>query len=139
MTTVFHARPYSRFIELQSNLKRKKFHKKNQGTNFLGGSFGNRDNVKTSIQFRRERQFHYLKRRFFHKNRPIQFNINITSVIRLVKRNQLSFSSIEIYKPLPAPVHSVSMRSVTKFVQENCSIFRSSRQHCIKSYIKLCN
>ena len=32
----------------------------------------------------------------------------IPYVIRPVKRNQLSFSSIEIDKPLPAPVHSVS-------------------------------
>ena len=40
----------------------------------------------------------------FLKNRPIHFNINSTSVIRPVKQNQLSFSSIEINKPLPAPV-----------------------------------
>ena len=34
MTTVFHARPYGRFIELQSNLRRKKIHRTNQGANF---------------------------------------------------------------------------------------------------------
>ena len=33
-----------------------------------------------------------------------QFYIDSTSPIRPVKRNQLSFSSIEINKPLPAPV-----------------------------------
>ena len=41
---------------------------------------------------------------FFLKNRSIQFFINSTSVIRMVKRNHLSFSSIEINKPLPDPV-----------------------------------
>ena len=39
MTTVFHAWPYGRFIEIQRNLRRKKLHRTNQGPNFLGGSF----------------------------------------------------------------------------------------------------
>ena len=43
----------------------------------------------------------------FLKSRPIHFHINGVSVIRPVKRNQLSFSSIEINKPLAAPVYSV--------------------------------
>ena len=38
-----------------------------------------------------------------HLNRPIHFHINSTSVWA-VKQKQLSFSSIEIKKPLPAPV-----------------------------------
>ena len=41
-----------------------------------------------------------LKRRFFFKNRTIYFHINKTIVIRPVKRNQLSFPSTEINKPL---------------------------------------
>ena len=45
---------------------------------------------------------------FFLKNRPIHFHINRTIVIRPVKRNQLSFPSIEINKPLLNPVHRVS-------------------------------
>ena len=44
MTTVFHAWPCGRFIEKQSNLRRKKLHRTNQGSNFLGGNFRNRDN-----------------------------------------------------------------------------------------------
>ena len=39
MTIVFHARVYGRFIEIQSNLRRKKLHRMNQGSNFLGGTF----------------------------------------------------------------------------------------------------
>ena len=38
MPTVFHAWPYGRFIEIQSNLRRKKLHRTNQSSNFLGGS-----------------------------------------------------------------------------------------------------
>ena len=41
-------------------------------------------------------------------NRPIHSYNNNTSVIRPVKWNQFNFSSIEINKPLPAPVFSVS-------------------------------
>ena len=55
ITTVFHAWPYGRFIEIQSNLRRKKLHTRNQGSNFLGGSYINRDNVRAPIQYGRER------------------------------------------------------------------------------------
>ena len=54
MATVFHTWQYGRFIEMQSNLRRKKLHRANQGSNFLAGIFSNRDNVRASIQFRRE-------------------------------------------------------------------------------------
>ena len=104
MTTVFHAWPYRRFIEKQSKFRKKKLHRTNQGSNFLGGSFSNRHNLRAPIQFRRESQLQHLKESFFFKNRPIHFHINSTSIIRLVKRNQLSFSSIEIDKLLLAPV-----------------------------------
>ena len=56
MTVVFHARRYGRFIEMQNNLKRKKLHRTNQSSNFLGGSFSIRDTVRVPIQFIRERQ-----------------------------------------------------------------------------------
>ena len=54
MTTVFHTWPYGRFIEIESNLRGKKLHRTNQGSNFLGGIFSNRDNVRAPIQFRKE-------------------------------------------------------------------------------------
>ena len=93
---------------MQSNLRRKKLHRTNQGSNFLGGSFSNRDNVRAPIQFRRETEPQHPQRLFFLNNRPIHFHINSTSVIRLGKRNQLSFFSNKINMPLPAPVRSVS-------------------------------
>ena len=41
---------HDRFREIQSNLKRKKLNRKNQGSNYLGGSFD-----RAPIQFRKER------------------------------------------------------------------------------------
>ena len=40
---IFHTWPNKRFTEIQSNLRRKKFHRTNHDSNFLGGSFSNRD------------------------------------------------------------------------------------------------
>ena len=109
MTTAFHAWAYGRFIEIQSKLRRIKFYRTNQNFDFLAGSsFSNRDNIRPPIQFRRASQPQHLRRWFSHKNRPIHSHINSTSVIWPVKLNQLSFFSIEINKPIPAPVHSLS-------------------------------
>ena len=108
MTTIFHAWRYGTFVEIQSNLRTKKLYRTNPGSNFLEGSFSNRDNTRAPIQFRRESPPQHLKRYFFLKNRPIHSHINSTSVIKPVKQNQLSFSSIEINKPLPAPVQCLA-------------------------------
>ena len=108
MSRPFYTRLYDTFIKIQSNHRRNKLHRMNQGSNFLGGNFSNRDNVRAPIQIRREREPQHLKRWFLLKNGPIHFHINSTSIIRLVKQNQLSFSGIEINNPLPAPVNCVS-------------------------------
>ena len=44
MTTGFRPGSYGIFIEIQNNLRRNKFHRTNKDSNFLGGSFSNRDN-----------------------------------------------------------------------------------------------
>ena len=75
----------------------------NQESTFLGGSFNTRDNVSVPIQF----DFDF-ERWFCLKNRLIHLRINSTSFIRLVKWNKSSFSGIDINKPLPVLVHSVS-------------------------------
>ena len=116
MTTAYHARLYDRFKGIQNNLRRKKLCRMNQGSNFPGSSFSNRDNIRVPIQFRRECQPQHLKRWFFLVNRLIHFYINSFSVIRLLKWNKLSFSSIEISKLLPAPVHTVLKITPTKCV-----------------------
>ena len=99
-----------RFIETQSKLRRKKLDRTNLGSNFLGGSFSNRDNVRDPMQFRRDSQRQQLKRLIFLKNRPIHFHINSASVFRPVKWKQFSFSSIEIIKPF-LPQSTESCRS----------------------------
>ena len=65
---------YGRFIEMKSNLRRKKFHKTNKGSNFLGGSFSNRDNERDPIQFRKEKEPQDLERWFFPKTDPSKQN-----------------------------------------------------------------
>ena len=49
MATAFHARPYGRFIKINSNLRGKELYRMNKGSNFID-SFGNRGNVKVSTQ-----------------------------------------------------------------------------------------
>ena len=88
-TTIFHAWLYGRFKEIKSNLRRNKLHRTSQSSNFLGGTFSDRDSVWAPIQFGSENQPQHLKRWFFLKNRHIHFHINSTSVIRPVKQNQL--------------------------------------------------
>ena len=61
MTTVFHTWPHGRFIEIQNNLRRKKLHRTNQGSNFLGGSFSNRGNVRAPIQ-KAHKTFPYIQK-----------------------------------------------------------------------------
>ena len=68
MTTVLNAWPYGRFIEIQSNLRIKKIHRTNQGSNFLGGSFSNTESLWDPIQFRRESQPSILKDFFFSRS-----------------------------------------------------------------------
>ena len=107
MTTVFYALPYVGFVEIQSDL-----HRTNEGANFLGGSFSNRDNVRAPIEFRRENQAHHLKRRCFLKKRPIHFHISRTSVITLDGSNETSqvFPTLKSTSDL-LPKSTVSPRS----------------------------
>ena len=85
MTTVFHAWPYGRFIEIKRNLWRKKLHITNPGSNFLGGSLTIAIMLESQSNFEEKVNPSILKDYFFLKNRPIHFHINIASVIRLVK------------------------------------------------------
>ena len=43
--TVFHTWLYGTFIGILSSPRRKKFHRMNQGSSFLGGTFSDRDNI----------------------------------------------------------------------------------------------
>ena len=81
-TIVFQTRPYGSFIQIKSNLRRKKLHRTNQSSNFLGSSFGKKEKVSAPNQFMREIESQHLKILFFFENRPIHFHINCTRVIR---------------------------------------------------------
>ena len=105
---LFHARSCSRLIEIKNKFASNKLHRTNQGSDFLGDSFSNRDNVRAPVQFRTEKKSQYLKMRCFFKNRRINFHVNSTRVIRLGKQNKISFFNIEINKSLTALVYSVS-------------------------------
>ena len=59
MITIFHARPCGRSIE--SDCRKKNFHRRNQGSNFLRGSFTNINSLRALIQFRRESESQCLK------------------------------------------------------------------------------
>ena len=73
MATVFHVWLYVRFIGIQSNLRRKKLHGTIQDSNFGGGSFSNRDNVRAPIELRRETQPQHPKNDFSSRTYPSIF------------------------------------------------------------------
>ena len=92
MTTVFCGRYHGRFTEIKSKLRKHKLYKMNQDSHFLGGSFGNTDNVRTPIQEKQKRNRAAASYRlFFLKNSCIQFHIKSNRVISLAKQNKLSF------------------------------------------------
>ena len=70
MTTVFHVKPSGAFIEIKSNLRRKKLCRTNWSSNFLGGSFSNRDNVRAPFQLTREKQPQHLTKVFSSRIDP---------------------------------------------------------------------
>ena len=73
MTTVFHAWTYDRFIKIQSNLRKKKLHRTNQGSSLLRSSFSNRDDVIASIQSSRESQPNISTEDFSSRTDPTTF------------------------------------------------------------------
>ena len=50
MKTAIYLRLDDKYIEIKSNLQRKTLHRINQGSNFFGEIFSNRENVRTPIQ-----------------------------------------------------------------------------------------
>ena len=85
LTTVFQVWSYGRFIqrerEIQSNLRRKKRHRMNQGSNFLGGTFSSRNYVRAPIQFRRESHISILRDDFPSRTDPSIFTSIATKLV----------------------------------------------------------
>ena len=55
MTTVFHERSDGKTTYTDNFPERKKLHRTNQGSYFLGGNISNWNNVRAPIQFRTKR------------------------------------------------------------------------------------
>ena len=110
MTAVFHAWLYDRFIEIQSNLRRKKLHRTNQGSNVLGGSLSNRDNVRVPIQFRREEKVNpsILKDDFSSRTNPSIFT-SIAPVL-LDRSNETSW----VFPALKSTSHFLPQSTVSR-------------------------
>ena len=81
---------------MQSKLRRKKLNRTNQGSNFLGGNFSNRD-LEEKVNPSNSKDY------FSSRTDPSIF----TSIATVLLDRSKHFS-VEINKPLPAPVHSVS-------------------------------
>ena len=116
MTTVFHAWLYGKFIEIQSNLMRKKLHKMNQGSNFLGSIFSNRDNIRAPIQFQEKVNPSILKNDFSSRTDPSIF----TSVAPVLFDWLYKTKFTEIYKPFPALVQSLRSDSSSEANSNYC-------------------
>ena len=107
MITVFLARLYGRFKKIQSNLRRKKLQRTIKSPVFLEAVLAIETMQEPQSDLEEKVNPSVLKDDFFSRtDQPILTSI-APVLFRLVKRNQLSFSSIEINRPLPDPVHSV--------------------------------
>ena len=73
MTTVFHEWPYGGLTGIQSKFRRKKLHRSNQGSNFLEGSFINRDNLRAQFNLEEKVNPSILKDDFSSRTCPSIF------------------------------------------------------------------
>ena len=96
MTAAFHVWLYGRFTELESNLRRKKIHRTNQGSNFLGGSFSSRYNVTAPIQFGRESQPSILKNNFSSRKGPSIFTSIAALLLDHLSKTSLFFPALKL-------------------------------------------
>ena len=117
MTAIFHTSLYEKFIKIKSNFSRKNLHRMNRDSNFLGANFSNGNNVKPQSNLEAKDS------PSISKDDPSIFTSS-TKVTRLIKQNKLSFSSIEINTPLPAPklqclVAQIRVQNLTLVVATN--------------------
>ena len=85
----------------------------NQGSNFLGGSFSNRDNVRAPIQFRRESQPQHLKSWFISRTDPSIF-ISVAPVL-LERSNEASW----VFPALESTSHFLPQSIVSRKSDSN--------------------
>ena len=95
MATLLNARPYGRFIGIQSNLRRKELKRTNQDSNFLGRSFSNNVNVTALIQFRRESRPQILKDEFSSRTASSILKTAAPVLLDLSKKTSFFFSALK--------------------------------------------
>ena len=130
---MFHTWSYGIFVDIHSNLRRKKIHRTNERSNFLVGTFSSQDNVRAQIQFRNESQPQHLKRWFFLRNRPSIF----TSIAPafLDKLNETS----SVFPALKSTCHflpqsTVSRRSGSSSDANSSCCHRSAQIRCLITF-----
>ena len=101
-------------IEIQSNLRRTKLHRVNQGSNFLGDTFSNRDNVRAPIQFRWESQPIILKDDFSSKIDPSTFISIAPALLDWSNATSWVFSALKSTSHFPSPQCLVDQIQVQK-------------------------
>ena len=82
MTTLFHTWLYGTIKEIQSNIRRKELYRTNQVSNFLGGSFSNRDNLRAQSNLE-EKPNPSISKDVFSSTYPSIF----TSILLIFKQN----------------------------------------------------
>ena len=95
---------------------RKKLRRMNQGSNFLGGIFSNRDNIRAPIKFQEKVNPSILKNDFSSRTDPSIF----TSVAPMLFDWLHKTKFTEIYKPLPALVQSLRSDSSSEANSSSC-------------------
>ena len=122
MTTAFHVWLYGGFMDIQSTFRRKKLHRTNQGSNFLGGTFSNRENVRAPSRFKTKVNPSNLKDKFSSKTDPFTFTSIapvLLDVIRPVKQTSQLFPALKSTNHF-LPQSTVSPRS-DSISEANCS------------------
>ena len=94
MTTVFHAWSPGRLVKMQSNLRRMKLHRTNQGSNFLGGSFINRDNARAQSNLEEKVNSRILIKDYFSsRTDPSNLTSKLVEFLQNWNQNATSCSS----------------------------------------------
>ena len=134
MATVFHGRPYDKFIEMKVDFRRKVLRKMNQGSSFPQGSFSNGYSVRAVIQFRGERRVQYLKRKFFINGRPSQFHIKTQHLFEWSDEASSVLPALQSTSHFLRSPLLLSRRSDSS-LEANC-IYYYNLCSSVKSYIK---
>ena len=95
---------------------RKKLRRMNQGSNFLGGIFSNRDNIRAPIKFQEKVNPSILKNDFSSRTDPSIF----TSIAPMLFDWLYKTKFTEIYKPLPALVQNLRSDSSSEANSSSC-------------------